>query len=189
MADTPPYILHVFAEVERRLSRKLSLGDRRLTENVVRNAELKRQRPSAVSVEQSRDVEPLIQQLVTTLSEVRRTCSSRRQWGWGRAPKDKKAGDLMVLVALQRIHRWTGDGAVGRTAPAKRLLDIADLAQVSRTTVSTFLQSRLGRPAWKRYRQCCRSEHIRSKLRVWSSEFSAEHLELARKILETRPDG
>lgn len=188
MADTPPYMLQVFAEVERRLHRTLSVGDRRLIEELVRSAELKRQPTSASPVKPAREVKRLVPELVAALREVKRPHSSRRTWGWGRTPKDKKAGDIMVLLALQKIHRWTAGGSVEQAAPAKSLRHIADLAQVSRTTVSAFLQRRLGKPAWKRYRQCCRSEQICSELTVWSSEYSVEHLELARKVLETRPE-
>jgi hypothetical protein len=107
----------------------------------------------------------------------------------GRRRKDEKTAATKVLAALAKHHELGENGSVAVQEPAA-LKRLADLAGVSKQTVSRFLGDKLGKPEqYRRYKAKCNQDQIGPLLAIWRGEVPTQVAELFEEEYDRRGPG
>ena len=92
----------------------------------------------------------------------------------GRPTNEEKPGDIKIIAALCKWHKYEPGGSIKQFEPAS-LKDLEGLSGVSTKSISMFFKDRFG--SKKGYDQVCVSRDIGFKLAQWQGELPAKFID------------
>lgn len=120
----------------------------------------------------------------TLEAELTATAKPTKKKETGRRKKSDADAGNAVRIAL-KIHHKYDEGNVDNHAPAS-LDQLAKLSETSKSSVTRFLQSKLGEDAHRKYKAICNRGTIAASLTIWLGEVDIKALHDAMKDLQDR---
>lgn len=97
----------------------------------------------------------------------------------GRPRKGETDKGAVVIAALARHHEYESGGSIGNYEPANlTALANAHKGDLSKAAFTRFLESKFGKPAYKRYTVVCQKREIGRFLALWQGDVSEGHFDL-----------